>query len=131
MTLDPATVMPSNTPTDQLDRSEEPGPPLCIVLLDGDRVTGVLPRDWVLGHPSKLRAAAQLGDVALRDYVTISKDATIVDLLALLVATHAAMAVVVSSADSGSLAPGKRILGVITKATLAETLAEGMELFGN
>ena len=131
MTLDPATVMPSSTPTDQLDRSEEPGPPLCIVLLDGDRVAGVLPREWVLGHPSKLRAAAQLGDVALQDYVTISKDATIVDLLALLVATHAAVAVVVSSADSGSVAPGKRILGVITKATLAETLAEGMELFGN
>ena len=65
------------------------GSALCIVLLDGDRVTGVLPRDWALGHPSKLRAARKLGDVALHDYVTISDGATIVDLLALLVATHA------------------------------------------
>lgn len=132
MTLDPATAMPSSTPIDQLDMSEEPGPPFCIVLLDGDRVTGVLPRDWALAHPSKLRAAQKLGDVAQHDYVTVSKDATIVDLLALLVATHASVAVVVSSPHSGAAgAAAKRVLGVITKATLAEALVEGMELFGN
>ena len=57
MTLDPVAVMPATTPVDQLDLSEEPGSPFCVVLVDGDRVTGVLPRDWVLAHPSKIRSA--------------------------------------------------------------------------
>ena len=132
MTLDPATVMPANTPADRLDLSEEGGSPSCVVLVEGDRVTGVLPRDWALAHPSRVRSARQLGDAALQDYVTISKDATIVDLLALLVASHASLAVVVSDrGGAGSGAAGTRVLGVVTKASLAETLAEGMQLFGD
>lgn len=117
--------MPSSAPIERLERSEEPGPPFCIVLLDGDRITGVLPRDWVLAHASRLREARRLGGVALQDDVTISKDETIVNLLALLVATHASIAVMVSSPDAGA-APETRILGVISKATVAETLAEGI-----
>ena len=132
MTLDPATVMPANTPVDQLALSDEPPPPFCVVLLDGDRVAGVLPRDWILAHATKIRLAQTLGDAALQEYVTISKDATIVDLLALLVASRAALAVVVASPGSESSgAAAKGVLGVVTKATLAETLAEGMELFGD
>jgi hypothetical protein len=57
MTLDPAVIMPADTPVDQLDLTEDPGPPFCVVLVEANRVTGVLPRDWVLAHPSKLRAA--------------------------------------------------------------------------
>ena len=130
MRLEPATVMATSTPVDELDVSEEPGPPFCVVLLDGDRVAGVLPRDWVLGHPSKVRSAQQLGDVASPAFVTVSKEVMIVDFLALLVASHADVAVVVSSSnDAGSDA--KRVLGIVTKATLAETIAEGMELFGD
>jgi CBS domain-containing protein len=95
-------------------------------------VTGVLPRDWVLAHPTKLRAARVLGDAALTDYVTVSKDATIVDLLAALVASRASLAVVVSPLGAKDAETGaKRVLGVVSKATLAETLAEGMELFGD
>jgi chloride channel protein, CIC family len=129
ITLDPATVLPATAPVDQLDMSEEPGPPGCIVLVDDGRVTGVLARDWVLGHPSKVRSARLLGDVASKDFVTIAHDETIVDLLALLLAARASMAVVVSS--GGAEGNAKKVLGVVTKAILAETLAEGMELFGN
>ncbi len=133
MTLDPATIMPANTPADRLDLSEEPGPPFCVVLLVGDRVKGVLPRDWVIAHPSKVRSARWLGDVALQDYVTIAGDATIVELLALLVASRASLAVVVSppSSDATRGRGASGILGVVTKTALAETLAEGMELFGD
>ncbi len=132
MTLDPATVLPADTPVDQLDLTEDPGPPFCVVLVEADRVTGVLPRDWVLAHPSKLRAAGVLDDAALRDYVTVSKDDTIVDLLAALVASRASLAVVVSPPGASDAETGtNRVLGVVTKATLAETLAEGMELFGD
>jgi chloride channel protein, CIC family len=129
MTLDPATVLPASTTIDGLDLSEDPGPPFCVVLVDGDVVTGVLPRDWALGHPSRIRSARTLGDVGLKDYVTISRDATIVDLLALFMATRASIAVVVS--PSGAGADGTRVAGVVPKGTLAETLAEGMELFGD
>jgi CIC family chloride channel protein len=89
MALDPATILPASAPVDRLDLNEDPGPPFCVVLVDGDRVTGVIPRDWALGHPTRIRSARTLGDVGLKDYVTISRDATIVDLLALFVASHA------------------------------------------
>jgi CBS domain-containing protein len=94
-------------------------------------VTGVLPRDWALGHPSKIRSARRLADVALQDYVTVSKDATIVDLLARMVTHRAAVAVVVAPPSDAPGAGVGRVLGVVTKSTLVETLAEGMELFGD
>ena len=131
MTLDPATVMPPNAPIEPLDWSEDGTAPFCVVLVDGDRVTGVLPRDWALGHPSKIRSARRLADVALQDYVTVSKDATIVDLLARMVTHRAAVAVVVAPPADAPGAGLGRVLGVVTKSTLVETLAEGMELFGD
>jgi CIC family chloride channel protein len=132
MTLDPAVVMPASTPIEQLDMTEEPGPPECIVLVEGGRVSGILLRDWVLSHPTKMRAARRLGDAALRDYVVISRDTAIVDLMALLWASHASIAVVVTPSESQFAETGaEEVLGVVTQANLAETLAEGMELFGN
>ncbi len=130
ITLDPAVVLPASTPGDRLDVSEEAGAPSFVVLVDGDRVAGLLARDWVLGHAAAVRAARQLGDVALQDFVTVSKDATIVDLLALVVGSHASVAVVVSSPDLGGM-EALTVLGVITNAGLTETLAEGMQLFGD
>jgi hypothetical protein len=132
MALDPATILPASAPVDRLDLNEDPGPPFCVVLVDGDRVTGVIPRDWALGHPTRIRSARTLGDVGLKDYVTISRDATILDLLALFVASRASLAVVLSPGASEGGGPGAaRVAGVVTKGTLAETLAEGMELFGD
>jgi|CZKU01.1.fsa_nt_gi CIC family chloride channel protein len=131
MTLDPATVMPADAAVDRIDLAEDPGPPFCVVVVAGDRVTGVLPREWVLAHPTRLRAARRLGDAALQDYVLVSKDATIVDLLAALVGSHAQLAVVVSPPGANGETNAARVLGVVTKATLAETLAEGMELFAD
>jgi CIC family chloride channel protein len=126
MALDPATVMPASTPIDQLDSSEDPGPPPCIVLLDGDRVTGVLMRDWVLGHRGRIATARDLRDVASQAYVTVETDVTILNLLALFIGSHASVAVVVSSSGGHTA-----VLGVVTKASLAETFAEGMELFAD
>jgi CIC family chloride channel protein len=126
MTLDPATVMPANAPIDQLDSREDPGPPPCIVLVDGDQVTGVLTRDWVLGHHGQIAAARQLRDVASQTYVTVGADSTILSLLALIVGAHASVAVVVSSSGGRNT-----VLGVITNASLVETFAEGMALFAD
>jgi CIC family chloride channel protein len=130
MTLEPATVMAADSPVERLDMNEEPGPPFCVVLLEGDTVTGILPRDWVLGHPTKIRAAKKLGDVALRTYVTISSDATIVDLMALLATSRATLAVVLSPSGSEAARTSK-VLGVVTKGGLAEAFTEGMELFAD
>jgi CIC family chloride channel protein len=126
MALDAATVMPADTPIDQLDSSEEPGPPPYIVLVDGDRVSGVLTRDWVLGHHAQISAAREFRDIASQPYVTVETGATILSLLALLVGSHASVAVVVSS-SSGHQA----VLGVVTDASLAQVFAEGMELFAD
>ncbi len=130
MTLEPATVMATDSPVEQLVMNEEPGPPFCVALVEENRVTGVLPRDWVLGHPTKIRAAKQLGDAALQTYVTIASDATLVELMALLATSRATLAVVVSPPGS-EVTMTSKVLGVVTKAGLAEALTEGMEIFAD
>lgn len=83
-------------------------------------------RDWVLGHRGKITAARELRDVASHTYVTVETDATILSLLALLTGSHASVAVVVSSSGGPNA-----VLGVVTKDSLVETFAEGMELFAD
>jgi CIC family chloride channel protein len=126
MALDAATVMPASAPIDQLDSSEEPGPPPYIVLVDDDRVTGVLTRDWILGHHAQISAARELRDIASQPYVTVETGATMLSLLALLVGSHASVAVVVSSSREKAA-----VLGIVTNASLTQAFAEGMELFGD
>jgi CIC family chloride channel protein len=131
MTLDQGMVLSADAGPDALDTSEDGNLPSCVVVRDGDRVVGVLPREWLLSHPSKVSSARRLADIARSDYVTVSPDATIVDLLALVVASHASVAVVIAPEPEGIGAAASKVLGIVTKATLAETLAEGMELFGD
>jgi CIC family chloride channel protein len=81
------------------------------VLTDGDRIVGVLSSN---------------GPVA---FVTVASDATLVELLALMARSHAALAVVVASGTEVDHASS--VLGVITQAAMTEALAVGMELFGD
>ena len=53
------------------------------------------------------------------------------EVLALMTAAHARVAIVVRSTVGDASSDAARVVGVITEARMAETLAEGMELFGD
>jgi CIC family chloride channel protein len=110
--------------TDELPLAPGTDTPTHFVIVDGDRVIGVISRAWAIGHRRELAGAHTLGDIATENHTIIAPNATLFDLLARLQSTRASLAVVV---DSGT--EPATILGVITKDHLAEALAEGMELF--
>ena len=127
MVIDAATVVPASTPGRDLVLDAGDDAPARIVLMQGSRVVGVLPRAWALGHRDAIRAAGTLADVAQHDFVTIASTAAIFEVLARLQFAHASVAVVLQAATREHDA----VLGIVTKAHLAEAIAEGLELFGD
>jgi CIC family chloride channel protein len=126
LVLDSAAVFPPDAPVAGLDLREVPEAPSCAVVLDGDRVTGVIPRDWALGHRAALAAAAVLGEVARTDFIVVEKSITVFELMAQMAGAGAAVAVVRERQDAVGQTS---VRGVISKAGLAEVLVQGMELF--
>jgi CIC family chloride channel protein len=127
MVIDAATVVPASTPGRDLVLDAGDDAPARIVLMQGSRVVGVLPRAWALGHRDAICAAGTLADVAQHDFVTIASTAAIFEVLARLQFAHASVAVVLQAATREHDA----VLGIVTKAHLAEAIAEGLELFGD
>ncbi|MGE0711788.1 MAG: chloride channel protein [Planctomycetota bacterium] len=95
---------------------EGPPPEAHLVVLDGAEVVGVAP-------PERASVVARATELASADFVVVTPDRTLFQLLADLQAAKASTAVVVAPGEPG------RVLGVITKAHLAEALAEGLEMF--
>ena len=108
---------------------EDCDPPREIVLTRGGRVTGIVSELWALGHRDAVRNAKALLDVARHDYVTIPSHAAIFEVLARLHAARASVAIVLQPVHGKS--DEDAVLGIVTKAHLAEAVAEGMELFGD
>jgi CIC family chloride channel protein len=129
MVIDPATVMPGSTPGGELPLDEVPDAPDEIVLTSSGRVSGILARSWVLGHRDAVRDAKALSDVARHDYVIVPAGAAIFEVLARMQAARASVAVVLRPPGRGREIDD--VLGIVTKAHLAEVVAEGMELFGD
>lgn len=126
--LVPVQILDADAPPETLAPDDD-GPAHC-VLMEGDRVVGVIGRDWALGHPRALKEARSLAEVARRDFVTVACDTTIFDVMATMQREHAEMAVVVASAADGSVGHA-RVRGVLTGAHLAQVIAEGMESFSD
>ena len=126
--IDDARILPDHTPGSDLvlDGGDSPRG---IVLTRGGRVTGVLSGLWALGHRDDVRNARALLDVARHDYVTVPSSAAIFEVLARLHAAHASVAIVLEPVDRKG--DGDAVLGIVTKAHLAEAVAEGMEFFGD
>jgi len=123
-------VVPPSTPPGDLPLSSAADAPCYAVLLDRDTVVGAMSCAWALGHRDELTAAATCGEIAPRDFVVVPSDMTLFDLLDRMQKTRAEVAVVVAVApDEPRVADGGAVRGVVTKAHLAEAIAEGMELF--
>jgi chloride channel protein, CIC family len=103
--------------------------PLHIVVVDEGRVQGVISRDWARSHSSRWAKAARIGDLPQSNFIVVSRDVTVFDLIARMQRARAVVAVVAEPAPSADAAP--QVFGVITRGHIAEVLAEGMELFGD
>jgi CBS domain containing-hemolysin-like protein len=96
------------------------------VLAEGSKVVGVVRLD--MAHLGTLDPAAPLADIARRDFAIVAADMTLFELMPALKRSRAELAVVLAPGATG---PGIAVAGVVTKAHVAEALAEGMELFGD
>jgi chloride channel protein, CIC family len=129
--LESVVVVPADAPPTELTFSREPDAPASAVLLSGDKICGVLTRDWVENHPAAVQSARSVSDIARQDFITVVDHATLVDLLTQMAGAHASVAVVVPSSPPASGSEPKPALGLITETTMAAALAAGMELFGD
>ncbi len=127
LVMDRALVLPAETPIERAAGANDPQAPAHFIVVDGEQVTGVLPREWLLAHLDALRGAGTLGQVRGPQFVVVPRETTIFNLIAAMQRMHASIAVVVSGA-AGAALPAT-IEGVVTKVHLAEAFAEGMELF--
>jgi chloride channel protein, CIC family len=128
LVLDPALLMPASAGLDGVSLREEPTAPRYVVLTDGARIEGVLSRNTALDRGEKFGPPGP-SYFGLQSHVTVSADATLVELLARMATSHASVAIVVPS--RAEVDHATRILGIVTQARMAEALAEGMELFGD
>ncbi len=122
LAMDQALVLPHDART---SRGTE-GDACHVVCMDRGRVSGVLAREWMLAHPDTVGEAERIGDVAHGDFVTVAPGTTLFDLIARMQSGKARVAVVVAPEGRDGR---PEVLGVVTKAHVAEAIAEGMEMF--
>jgi CIC family chloride channel protein len=121
-----ARAVPTTATTADVPSAEGTSPPY-LVLVDGPRIVAVVDTRTPGCAPAPDRAPASLRDLARHDFVVAPGDATLFELLATMQHAKAELAVVLAATATPEAPPP--IGGVITKAHLAEVLAEGMELF--
>jgi CIC family chloride channel protein len=98
------------------------------VVEDGNRTVGFLTRDGALsrlGHSGTAKTTT-VADIARHDYVTVSEDATVMQVFAKMRANQAFLAFV--SHNGGGTRPDV-VKGLLTKERLTDFMAEGTELF--
>ena len=119
-----AAVVPAGATCKDATRAELREPQY-LVLVEGDRVVGVVRRDTA--HLEALDATAPLADIAQREFAVVAADMTLFELIPVLKRSGAELAVVLAPDATG---PGIAVAGVVTNAHIAEALAEGMEISG-
>jgi CIC family chloride channel protein len=109
---------------------QEKEPAYLFLMEDEDRVTGVLPMELAIRC---LREEAETGnvcDIAGKDFVTVSEDATLFYVLARMRAENASVALVTKDGGGDVVSHGD-VKGVITRHQIAEAMREGIELFAD
>jgi CIC family chloride channel protein len=119
-----------------LDLADPSGASEHLVVVAGTEVVGVLSREHLRCHPAEVAGARSVAALVhpdhVPDHVVVEATATVFDLLVLIQNTHASIAVVVDDGtrpDGGRAGVHPNVRGVVTKAHLADAIAEGMELF--
>jgi len=111
---------------DFVSRPDRSGRLLHVVVSEGDRLFGVLRINTALRHASEGATASRvtLGDVANRNFVVVTEDEIVFDVIQRIWREQAVMAIV---ARSGSTQQPQDVVGVITKEQVADSVAESIE----
>ncbi len=121
-----AVALPAHAAGEALALAEKPDAPDYLVAMDGERVVGLVARDRVAQRRDAARTAT-LADLVRHDVIVVSSKTAIFDLIARMQRARAELAVVL--APEADVRDGPPLRGVLTKAHVAEALAEGMEIF--
>jgi CIC family chloride channel protein len=130
MAIETAVAIPAAATTTEVKSAARASAPAYFVLREAQEVVGVVSRDWLAASPAAARSDTEpLADLARRDFVVASSSTTIFELVASMQRAKAEFAVILATGSDRSTADDVR--GVITKAQLAEALAEGMAVFSD
>src|SRR5262249_25178583 len=101
------------------------------VVVDRGRIVSVIPRTLASSVVST-DAARRLSDIGGVEFTCIRSNSTLLDLLTRMRRHRVTVAVVVAAKGGRAHPAGApQVAGVLTKADVAESLAEGMELFAD
>jgi CIC family chloride channel protein len=101
-------------------------PPALVVTDAGESIVGVV-IGGQCGEISRLSASACLESLSRTDYVMVSPEAPLLDILSAMRAKQASVALVASTSD---FRHASKVEGVITEHRLLESLEEGLDMYG-
>jgi chloride channel protein, CIC family len=93
---------------------------------DHSRVIGVVSKAAAIQSLDPSSSSKTLGEVAAREYVTVGEDSTLLEVVSLMHSHRASFAFVSSAPRPNSV---NDVKGLITTKTIADALAEGLDLF--
>jgi CIC family chloride channel protein len=99
--------------------------PRWFLVIDGERLIGVVPETIALRAGTEADLASTLADVIIRNYVKVPEDATLFSVLSRMRKQKAAVALVVSGSEKSAAA----VRGIISKECIADSMVEAVELF--
>jgi CIC family chloride channel protein len=105
--------------------AERRGPSLFLVE-DNNVIVGVTSAEDVLEALAQPQTGRSIGDIAGRDFIVLTGDAALFDVVARMRAGAASLALVVPAAGTPA---ADQVLGIITRAQISDSLAEGVSTF--
>lgn len=106
--------------------SQQPGLSILVVGDDGRTIIGVLLKDVLLKTLIESKETVTLGEIAKRDYVAVTDQATLFEVIDKMHFQHVSVALVT---DSSGPTSASNVKGLITKEQIGEATTEGIDLF--
>jgi len=121
------TALPASSTLDALAKTVLERPEESHFLVhDGDLIVGVVGREAAVGALDQLRAAKTLGQVANTQFIVVSGDTTLADLLGEMYAKGVSISLVAANTQSPSITD---IQGVVTEYETADAMIRSVDLF--
>lgn len=99
-----------------------------LLVEDGHRVVGFITKEAALESAKQPGKTSTLGEMASKNYVIVSEETTLFEVINRMRSTNAAIALVL---PDGQVASAEHIEGVITKEDVADSMVAAVELFSD
>jgi CIC family chloride channel protein len=120
-------ILPASGTLNDLVRavSEQPAVPIFLVE-DANKVTGFLQEEAALIALNSRDKSAKFADIVKKDYITVSQDVTLFDVITRM---HSKTALIALVTDGDTTPTIDKVKGIITKQEIADVMEEDAELF--